>query len=468
MTVKTRISVLIVGAGVIGSLLFSIALFYELVEQPFELLDNILQEEAYRTVRLVASERFEKGSADDLLLHRELERYWVQIRDMENQRLIFKSELATHMSLPPLEPGHSAIEKAVLPKLNTETDDSREMTLRVRSFTIALNGHTFAAQIARPMEKLEEEIMEMILGFFAGLIFSILGLTAVSRLLAGKILQPVTRMKDLTQMICEENLDQRIPAGDDPDEFNDLARTINKMLDRLQNSFERQREFLFNTSHELKTPLATMRLVVDELIVSDLTGENSSGEEALQSLRIQVLRMDRLVKDLLNLSRLETLSSLDWAIVHVSRLLSSLAEEYRFLAETRGITMSLCFPEDMEIQADSAMLGRAFSNILDNAVKYSEDGGRIDVTAEKLASEIVITFANTGPGIAPHQIPRVFEQFYRIEQSRSTQHGGSGLGLAMVKKIIELHRGQVTLESCMGEMTKVIVHLPYSRQKGLT
>ena len=467
MTVKTRITLLIVGAGVIGSLLFSIALFSELVEQPFKLLDNILKEEASRIVRLVASDRFKTGSADALMLHLELEQYWVQIWDVENKSLIFKSELATQMPLPPLAPGHSAVEKAVLPKRNTGTDDSREMTLRVRSFMIALNGQAFAAQIARPIEKLEEEIVEMILGFFAGLIFSILGLTAVSRLLAGKILQPISRMKDLTQMICEENLDQRIPAGDAPDEFNDLARTINKMLDRLQHSFERQREFLFNTSHELKTPLATMRLVVDELIASYLTGEKFSGEETLHRLRIQVLRMDRLVKDLLNLSRLETLSSLNWAIVHVSRLLSFLAEEYRFLAEARGITMSLCFPEVMEIQADSAMLGRAFSNILDNAVKYSEEGGRIELTAEKQASEIVITFANTGPGIAPHQIPRVLEQFYRIEQSRSTQHGGSGLGLAMVKKIIELHGGKVAVESRMDKWTKIIVHLPYSRQKGL-
>jgi len=150
----------------------------------------------------------------------------------------------------------------------------------------------------------------------------------------------------------------------------------------------------------------------------------------------------------------------------VRRLVSSLAEEYRFLAETRGITMTLCFPEAVEIQADSAMLGRAFSNILDNAVKYNKDGGHIELTGEKSASEVVITFANTGPGIAPEQIPRVFEQFYRIEQSRSTQHGGSGLGLAMVKKIIELHGGKVTIESRIDEWTRVMVQLPYSRQKG--
>nr|WP_319494173.1 ATP-binding protein [uncultured Desulfobacter sp.] len=466
MTVKTRITLLIVGAGVIGSLLFSIALFYELVEQPFELLDNILQEEAYRTVSLVASDGFEADSPGALLLHRALDRYWVQIRNEENHRLIFKSKLAEQMALPALSPGKRAIEKAVFPNLNTKTDDKQEMTLRVRSFRISLNGQTFAVQIARPIEKLEQEIVEMILGFFAGLIFSVLGLTAVSRLLAGKILKPIARMKDLTQMICEKNLDQRIPTGNAPDEFNDLAGTINGMLDRLQYSFARQREFLFNTSHELKTPLATMRLVVDDLIVSDLVGENFAGEENLHRLRIQVLRMDRLVKDLLNLSRLETLSTLDWGPVYVRRLVSSLAEEYRFLAETRGITMTLCFPEAVEIQADSAMLGRAFSNILDNAVKYNKDGGHIELTGEKSASEVVIIFANTGPGIAPEQISRVFEQFYRIEQSRSTQHGGSGLGLAMVKKIIELHGGKVTIESRIDEWTRVMVQLPYSRQKG--
>jgi len=461
MTVKTRITLLIVSAGIIGSLLFSIALFYELIEQPFELLDNILEEEAYRTASIFASDPFEAGSEDALLLHRELDRYWVQIRDEENQNLIFRSELAKQVNLPPLAPGLSAIEEAVLPKLTTGTGGNREMTFRVRSFRISLNGRTFAAQIARPMKKLKEEIVEMILVFFAGLIFSILGLTAVSRLLAGKILQPICQMKELTQMICEKNLDQRIPTGEAQDEFNDLARTINGMLDRLQHSFARQREFLFDTSHELKTPLATMRLAVDDLIASKLTEEN------LHRLRTQVLRMDRLVKDLLNLSRLETLSSLDRTLVHVSPLLSSLAEEYRFLAGTRRITMRVCLPDALAIQGDPAMLGRAFSNILDNAVKYNVEEGRIELIGKGSDAEIVITCTNTGPGIDHNQVPRVFEQFYRIEKSRSTRHGGSGLGLAMVKKIIELHGGKVSLESHIGEWTKVTVHLPHSRQKGL-
>ncbi len=463
MTVKTRITLFIVAAGIVSSLLFSVVVFYELIEQPFELLDTVLKEEGHRTVRRIARTPEMPVAKDPETLSRDSDRYWIEIRDQETDKVLYRSRLAGLARLSPVAPGSRSIAKAVVPRaqidLNQQQDE--EVTFRVRTFLVPLDGGTFRVQIARPMEKLEEEIRELVLGILSGLVLSTLVLIAISRFVAGKILQPIGRMKDLTRDINEKNLDRRIPTGQGRDEFNELAKTINRMLDRLQYSFKRQRDFLFDTSHELKTPLTTMRLAIDEICThEELEALPFNTGENLLRLKHQVLRMERMVKDLLNLSALETLTRLDRKPVPIASLLSSLAQEYRFLADARRIRMEVRLPEELVVQGDAEKLHRAFSNLLDNAIKYNTEGGRIELTAARSAAGVTVGVANTGLGIAEAEIPKVFDQFYRVEKSRSTRHGGSGLGLAIVKRIVLLHEGEVKLESRQGDWTRVTVLLP--------
>ncbi|MDY6823248.1 MAG: HAMP domain-containing sensor histidine kinase [Thermodesulfobacteriota bacterium] len=466
MTVKTRITLFIVGTGFIASLLFSVVVFYELIEQPFELLDNVLKEEAYRTVNMIVKEQQESDSTHVDALSWSLNRYWIEVSDKETHRVLFRSALAKRVKLSPVEPGSSAIASTIIPRdaVDLDQDKSNEVTFRVRTFRITLNGGTFLVQIARPMEKLEEEIWELVLGIFSGLVFSTLVLIALSRFVAGKILRPIGQMNDLAKTISEKNLDQRIPTGEGRDEFSELAKTINEMMDRLQNSFMMQREFLFDTSHELKTPLTSMRLAVDEILASDREDLHSIPRDNLQRLRSQVLRMERLVKDLLNLSALETLTEVETNLVQITSVLSSLAEEYRFLAEANNITMDVRIPERLVVHGDAEKLRRAFSNILDNAVKYNVERGRIELTADQSPVELTVTVANTGPDVPEAEISKVFDQFYRVEKSRSIEHGGSGLGLAIVKKIVELHRGKVKFESQQKGWARITVSLPRHRE----
>jgi len=170
--------------------------------------------------------------------------------------------------------------------------------------------------------------------------------------------------------------------------------------------------------------------------------------------------MERLVKDLLNLSSLETLISIDPKPVDIGEILSSLAGEYQFLADGHNIKLEIRLPKGLVVMGDGEKLHRAFSNILDNAIKYNVDGGRIELTAAQSAAELTVGVANTGPGVAETDIPKVFDQFYRGEKSRSIEHGGSGLGLAIVKRIVELHNGTVKFESQQGAWTRVTVSLP--------
>ena len=466
MTVKTRITLFVAGAGFIASLLFSVVVFFELMEQSIKILDTVLAEEANITARMIVMGQRESVPAPFDSAAHVFYADWIEIYEQGTNRMLYQSDLAKLVKLSPVNPGSSAIVSVVIPPehINPGQNGGREVSFRVRTFLLTLDGRTVIVQIARPMEKLKEEIWELGLGIVSGLIFSTLALIAISRFVAGKILQPIGAMKDLAQDISERNLDRRIPAGEGRDEFNELARTINRMLDRLQYSFARQRDFLFDTSHELKTPLTTARLAIDEICTYDGEKLPSFAKENLFQLNDQVLRMERLVKDLLKLSSLETLTGIDPKPVHITDLLSSLVAEYQLLADTHNIKVDIRLPNRLVIQGEAEKLNRAFSNILDNALKYNVDGGRIEVMGNQSAAELMITVTNTGPGVADAEIPKVFDQFYRGEKSRSLRYGGSGLGLSIVKRIVELHGGKVKFESKQGAWTRVTVCLPGHRE----
>ena len=462
MTVKRRIVLLVAGTGFIASLLFSVVVFYELIEQPFDLLDRKLEEEAHRAFKLIKMRKRESCPVPISAVLHETPPSWLKIYEKGSPNVLYQSKLARLVELPPVEIGSSANASVVIPSDSIHLgQNGKKVPFRIKRFQWSLDGKEIVVQIGLPMLKLKEEIQELVLGLVAGLIFSSFALIVISHFVAGKILKPIGSMRDLAQKISENNLDQRIPVSNDHDEFNDLSITINKMLDRLQYSFIRQRNFLFDTSHELKTPLTTMRLAIDEICTSkDMKNLRSSSQENILRLHGQVMRMERLVKDLLNLSSLETLESIDPKPVPINDLLSFLISEYQYLADAHDITIGVRLPGRLITSGDEEKLSRAFSNVLDNALKYNVDGGRIEVTGDLSGGHGTITIANTGLGVPESEVSKIFEQFYRVEKSRSTQHGGSGLGLAIVKRIIELHKGTVQFESEPGQWTTVTICLP--------
>ena len=457
MTVKTRITLFVTGTGFIASLLLSLVVFAQLIEEPIELLDSVLKEEATATARMLDKRLHQSEQLNSMVTP--VYPYWIKIYNQSTHQILYQSELSNLIALDPLDPGSSAIVNAVVPigLIHLEEDNGQEMSFRVRTYSIAVKDRTLIVQIARPMENLTEDIWELFFIIVSALVFSTLALIAISRIVATKILKPIVTMKQLAQDISERNLGQRIPTGDGHDEFSELSRTINRMLDRLQYSFARQRDFLYDTSHELKTPLTTMRLAIEQICSYDDETLQPFEQENLCRLNNQVLRMERLVKDLLKLSSLETLTGIDPKPVNITELLSSLSMEYRFLADANNIQLETHLPEQLMILGDADKLNRAFSNILDNALKYNMDGGRINLSGNQSDSEVKITISNTGPGVPADEIPKVFEQFYRVEKSRSIQYGGSGLGLTMVKKIVALHGGKINFESQQGAWTRVTI-----------
>jgi len=462
MTVRTRITLFITGAGFIASLLFSIIVFLEFVEQPFNLLDTVLKEEAYRTASLVLKSQTEPEPEALDAVAQSMAPYWIRIFEPDSKRMIYQSDLARSVTLPFVKPGHSVNARVRVSsgQIGAASGDKTITTYRIRTFLFTVDGKPVIVQIARAMKQLADEIWELVIGIITGLVFSTLVLIGISRFIAGKILRPIGAMTVLAREISEKNLTRRIPESKDRDEFSELARTINKMLDRLQYSFVKQRNFLFDTSHELKTPLTTMRLAIEDISSVDEKALPADLPDRLTRIKNQILRMDRLVKDLLNLSALEALTHIDPKPVQINDLISSLAEEYQFIASAQNIAITLHLPGPLVTGGDREKLTRAFSNIFDNAVKYNTDGGRIMVTGIQSADELTITIENTGPGVDEKEISKVFDQFYRVDKARSSQYSGSGLGLAIVKRIVELHNGKVEFESRQGARTRVTVSLP--------
>lgn len=461
MTVKTRITLFVAGAGFFASLLFSLVVFLELVEEPIEFIDMVLKEEAYEFAGMFDNARRNLKPAPSQCTLPAYP-YWIEIYDQETNALLYQSTLARAMALTPLTPGNSSLVNTSVPSnlIQMEETDTDKITFRIRAFSIVLEGRTYRVQIGRPMEDLQEDIWELVFVIVSGLVFSTLALVAISRFVAGRILRPVGAMKDLAQDISEKNLHRRIPTGKGQDEFNELAKTINRMLDRLQYSFARQRDFLFDTSHELKTPLTTIRLAVDEITAQNGGRLPAFAEENFFRLNYQVLRMEKLVKDLLRLSSLETLTRIDPKPVYLSKLISELVEEYKLMADAHKIRLVIQVDEQLTVYGDGEKLKRAFSNILDNAIKYNVDNGQIEIDGRKSDHEFNIEIRNTDPGVGQVDVERVFEQFYRAERSRSTRYGGVGLGLAIVKKVIELHGGRVKFDNKPGNWTCVSVTLP--------
>jgi two-component system, OmpR family, sensor kinase len=459
VTVRKKIALLITAAGLISSLVFSCIILWEMLEQPFHLIDAELESVSKRAVVLASNgdkrESDTRWSAGD-------EKYWVEIKDQDSGKSIYRSELARMIELPQPLPGHSATVNVNISreKIDLGQNGQNQLTFRIRKSKTSFGQRDFVVCAARPIENLEEELMDTLMGVGSGLAISVLLLMAISYFIAGLIMKPVRVINDQARDISEKHLDRRMPVSGGHDEFNALARTLNKVFDRLQNAFQLQKRLLADASHELKTPLTMMRLDLDELRCAH--GETQPDPQAKSHERLteQVLRMERLVKSLLDLSALEIESAARKNTVDLAEILKFLIEDYRLLAESRDIQIQVDLPDRLEVKGDAEKLKRAFSNILDNAVKYNLYGGKIEVTGGQTNGSLTVTISNTGSGISEEEIPKVFDQFYRVEQSRSVKYGGAGLGLSIVKRIVELHGGSVEFKSRLGKLTLVTVSFP--------
>jgi two-component system phosphate regulon sensor histidine kinase PhoR len=232
-------------------------------------------------------------------------------------------------------------------------------------------------------------------------------------------------------------------------------------ITRIRRLEKMHKDFAANVSHELKTPLTTLKGFIETLqAMPDSTPEDRSG--FLKILEKNVNRMIELVNDLLALSHLERLegTGIRFAENRLSDLIQSAVTTCGPLAEAKQIQIRMACPEDLAVRVDPVLMEQAIANLVENAVKYSPENARVDIVARNPGTDVEIDVIDSGAGIAAEHLPKIFNRFYRVDKGRSRQEGGTGLGLAIVKHIVQYHNGQITVSSVKGKGTTFHIRLP--------
>jgi len=326
------------------------------------------------------------------------------------------------------------------------------------------HGKTFFVAVAQSRHGQEEELERVRRAFYVAVPVALLLASLGGYFLARKSLAPVVEMGARAAHINAESLGERLPVANERSELGRLARTFNELLARLDVSFEQQRRFMADASHELRTPVAIVR---GESEVA-LSQESRSPEEYRESLAIlheEGRRLTRIVEDLFTLARADAGQyGLDPASFYLDETTAECVRAVRSLAARRGVALR---HEDaggeMPMRGDEGLVRRMLLNLLDNAIKYTPSGGEVRVELAREGAAYIIRINDTGVGVPEEARPHIFERFYRADKARSRNGGaggGAGLGLSIASWIAEAHGGRVTLERTGEGGSTFLVSLP--------
>jgi heavy metal sensor kinase len=300
-------------------------------------------------------------------------------------------------------------------------------------------------QVARDEISLREQLGNLLFVLLLGLPLGVAAAGLGGYTLARRALAPVERMADRARSITAERLKDRLPVDNPNDELGRLATVFNETLTRLEMSFDQMSRFTADASHELRTPLTAIRTVGEV----GLRGrrDEAAYREIIGSMLEEVDRLSLLVDRLLTLSRAETgQEKLTIDIIELGNLADEVADQLGVLAEEKGQSIVVEHAAQPRWMGDPLVLRQALLNLVDNAIKYTPEGGRITIRVDRSAAGAIIDVVDDGPGIPLELQRRIFDRFYRVDKSRSREKGGTGLGLSIAKSAVEINGGRLTLE----------------------
>lgn len=345
--------------------------------------------------------------------------------------------------------------------VQAELSPGSRASLRVLTVPVIENNRVaYIAQVASPLRSVELALRDLKIILFLLLPMTVFLTGIIGALLAKLALNPVDKMIDTIHKITADNLKIKVNIPDTKDEIKRLADTFNEMLGRLEHSFASQRQFIENFAHEIKTPLAVLRGEMEVALKKMRPAEEY--ETVLLSNLEEVDRINRIVEDLLMLARYDSSAIiLEKRGLELEVLLRKIVADINVLAEQKNILVNFTAQPSLMIYGDASQLRRLFMNLLDNAIKYTQDNGAVTVSAEAENDYAKIVFKNTSAGIPESELKHVFDRFYRMDKSR--KEPGFGLGLSIAKSIAEAHKGRIEVSSMENRGTAFTVFLPMSR-----
>ena len=275
--------------------------------------------------------------------------------------------------------------------------------------------------------------------------------------LAFRSLRPVRDLTQVVRSIDTGKMDARVPSRQTGDELDELVRLFNTMLAKIEQLLTGMRAALDNVAHDLRTPVTRLRAGIETALQSDSKAETL--REALLDCAEESERIITMLNTLMDISEAETgVMRLHRQPIDIVSFLAGVVDLYQYVAEEKGVTVSVSCFSDLTMMADMDRMRQVVCNLLDNSLKHTPAGGRIELTCDRQAENVVIRVRDTGTGIPPHDLPRIFDRLYRGDHSRSQR--GLGLGLSLVKAVIHAHAGSLEVESAPGQGSIFTLRLP--------
>jgi two-component system heavy metal sensor histidine kinase CusS len=461
-TLAFRLTAWYVLAGLALVVLASASLYFLLVSELQKSTDLFLADKV-NVLRTMLQERPDDRNAlrEEIELEsaaRRYQQFYIRLLDERNSPLLTTPEMEEQLDLAELTAKTRSPENAQ--KINGK--NGRPFFVTTATLPVGNSAQVDTVQIAIDVSQEQDLLARYRQRFWLILLGTLVVFPLVGYQIARRGTRPVREMATTARHITSSNLHERIQPEGYPSELASLAATFNQMLDRLEESFERISRFSADIAHDLRTPVNNIRGEAEVALARARTVEEY--REVLGSCLEEGVRLSDLVGDLLFLARAESpLAHLHRENINVGELLSGIREYYETLAADRGVSLSTIAPNEPVIaQLDRTLLQRAVGNLVSNALAHTPPGKSVVLGASIEQEGVRIEVSDAGEGIPTEALPKVFDRFFRVDESRSQASGGTGLGLAIVQSIMLLHGGKVEIASKVGQGTLVTLRVPVS------
>lgn len=326
------------------------------------------------------------------------------------------------------------------------------------------DGSQFLIQTGASYQQINLVLHGLLITLFLGFPVAITIAIAGGYFLTRQALRQVDKITQSAEQITSRNLSERLPVTNSGDELERLSISLNNMISRLDESFQHTSRFTADASHELRTPLTILRGELEAIVQEpELSSEI---RESISTSLEETVRLAKIVENLLAISRLDAgEAQIEKVCFDFAELVATTSEHMKLLAEDKQITLSYNVnkAKKIEVCGDRAKIKQVVVNLLDNAIKYTLEGGKVDLNVTTKNSSAILEVSDNGIGIPKNALVHIFERFYRVDKARSRQMGGCGLGLSIVKSICLAHGGQINVESKEGKGSLFQVELPLAK-----